>query len=258
MIESVARATNCPDVASSQVAYQADGSNRLDVVGEAHVTLTHDDLPFTFSGLNVHDLDVGVLAGVPFMEENNIAVRPTKKLITVGRLTQKSYSSLTPSYCANNRTSVLRATCRSTVWPAEYLEVAIDVNLDGEVAIELHVSSQFTPWPGIGVHKAVGSIVRFRNDAASPIAVKENSHLGMMSKTESSKARLGGLGSTSLPREEIRCTSHTQDTTPPLVAKCPLAPSSYLGYSIHIVPSSVRITSYQQKTAMRLEHWCMI
>ena len=84
MRESVARAINCPIEPSSQVAFQADGSSQLKVVGETHVTLTRDDLSFTFSGLIVNDLDVDILAGVPFMEENDIAVRPKKKLITVG------------------------------------------------------------------------------------------------------------------------------------------------------------------------------
>ena len=183
MRESVARAINCPIESSSQIAYQADGSTQLNVVGETHVVLTRDNLSFAFSGLIVNDLDVDILAGVPFMEENDISVRPKKKLITVGDSYKIPYSSSTPSYCANNRASVLRATCRSTVWPGEFLEVAIDASPDSEVAIEPHVSSKFESWPEIGVYKAVGNVIRLKNDTDSPVTINKNSHLGMISTT---------------------------------------------------------------------------
>ena len=106
MRHSVARAINCPIEPSCQAAFQADGTTPLDVIGVTHVTLTRDSLNFTFSGLVVNDLDVDILAGVPFMEENDIAVRPKKKLITVGDTHKFSYSSSTPSYAANHKASV--------------------------------------------------------------------------------------------------------------------------------------------------------
>ena len=205
MRESVARAIKCPIEASSQVAYQADGSSQLDVVGETHVVLTRDNLSFTFSGLIVNDLDVDILAGVPFMEENDISVRPRKKLITVGDSHRIPYSSSTPSYCANNRASVLRATCRSTVWPGEFLELAIEASPDSEVAIEPHISSKFDSWPEIGVYKAVGNMIRLRNDTTSPVTINKNSHLGMLSTTfvpEPSTDAASTCKTSTLPREE--------------------------------------------------------
>ena len=39
---------------------------------------------FTFEGLVVEDLDVEVLAGAPFMEANNFAVRPAKREVLLG------------------------------------------------------------------------------------------------------------------------------------------------------------------------------
>ena len=183
MRESVAKAINCPIEPSNQVAYQADGSSPLNVVGETHVTLTRDNLTFAFSGLIVNDLDVDILAGVPFMEENDIAVRPKKKLITIGDTHKFSYSSATPTYSANCRASVLRAACKSTVWPGEYLKVPIDITPDSEVAIEPHILSHSNEWPELGVYKAVGNKIRLQNNSHAPVNINKNTHLGMMSST---------------------------------------------------------------------------
>ena len=82
--DATATAINCPVFPSSQVAFQADGKTPLSVKGETHFTLTRDGLEFSFSGLIIDDLDVDILAGVPFMEENDVSVRPKRKLIMVG------------------------------------------------------------------------------------------------------------------------------------------------------------------------------
>ena len=179
--ESVARAINCPIEPSTQVAFQADGTTPLEVVGETHVVLTRDDLSFEFSGLVVNDLDVDILAGVPFMEDNDISVRPKKRLIMVGDNRKIPYSSSTPSYTATHKASILRATSRSTVWPGEFLEVTINAAPDSEVAIEPHVSSEHNSWPEVGVYKAVGTTLRIPNATMSPVTINKNAHLGMMS-----------------------------------------------------------------------------
>ena len=61
---------------SSQSASQADGSSPLDVIGEVHLTFVRDGRTFTFDGLALNELDVEVLAGAPFMEMNDVSVKP--------------------------------------------------------------------------------------------------------------------------------------------------------------------------------------
>ena len=90
--ESTAKMIKCPIEPSSQVAFQADGKTSLNVVGETHITLTRDNLDFQFSGLVVNDLDVDILAGVPFMEDNDVSVRPKNKVISVGDNYSISYN----------------------------------------------------------------------------------------------------------------------------------------------------------------------
>jgi hypothetical protein len=66
---------------SSQSAHQADGSSPLQVTGETRFDLFRNNQRFLFEGLVVENLDVSKLAGTPFMETNDIAIRPAKREI---------------------------------------------------------------------------------------------------------------------------------------------------------------------------------
>ncbi|MEG7522125.1 MAG: retropepsin-like domain-containing protein, partial [Chromatiales bacterium] len=68
---------------SSQSAHQADGSSPLTIVGEITISLARKNKSFQFCGLVVQNLDVEMLAGTPFMEVNDITIRPAKRTITL-------------------------------------------------------------------------------------------------------------------------------------------------------------------------------
>ena len=53
---------------------QADGRTPLNVCGEVHVTFTWGNHKFHFSGLVVDNLDVEILAGIPFQEGNGVDI----------------------------------------------------------------------------------------------------------------------------------------------------------------------------------------
>ena len=94
---------------------------------------------FTFEGLVVEDLDVGVLAEAPFMEANNVAVRPAKREVLLGNGSTYTYGSQAPPPTTVRRAFVLRApTPSKTVWPGEFLEVQLpdDAPPDSEYATE--------------------------------------------------------------------------------------------------------------------------
>lgn len=96
---------------SSQSAHQADGSSPMKVVGETRLTLSRDTKTFHFDGLVVENLDVDILAGTPFMSSNDIAVRPAKRLVTLGDGTAFPYGSTDSPHDINTvrRAIVLRA-----------------------------------------------------------------------------------------------------------------------------------------------------
>ena len=118
MRESTATRLSAEIKHSSQSAHQADGP--LAVVGEVRLTFTRDSKSFLFEGLVVRDLDVEVLAGTPFMEQNNISVRPAKRQIITSDGTQYTYGSSgqSPGPQKVRRASVLCSpNARTTIWP---------------------------------------------------------------------------------------------------------------------------------------------
>ena len=77
-----------------QGAVQADANSRLDVIGEVkNVRVRRGSRVFTLDAL-VTKQDVGdVIAGEPFLEQNDIAVRSTKKQIIIGGSEIISYAN---------------------------------------------------------------------------------------------------------------------------------------------------------------------
>ena len=111
------------------------------------MVFTRGDHKFYFEGLVVENLDVDILAGIPFMERNDIAIRPSKREVFVGSDAIFTYGSVeNPSELRHSirRAHVLRApTHATTVWPGEFLEVDIPSDVysaDEIVAIEPRVS----------------------------------------------------------------------------------------------------------------------
>ena len=113
---SIVTRLGCQVTPSSQSAHQADGSSPLKVVGETRPSFTRDNREFSFEGLVVENFDVDILGGTPFMEVNDISVRPAKRQVILGDGTTYVCWSQSPSTVrsATRRAIVLRAPPTST------------------------------------------------------------------------------------------------------------------------------------------------
>jgi len=222
--ESTAKAIECPIFPSSQVAFQADGKTPLNVKGETHVTLTRDNLEFSFSGLIIEDLDVDILAGVPFMEKNQVTVSPWEKKIIISNRHQFSYKGSTPSYSTNSRSTILRATTRTTVWPGDFIDIPVcpKVTLDSDslVAIEPHTSSAGSSWPSPGIYQAVANHIRIVNSTDSPQVFKKHDHVALASPVfepecvppASTCPELATIHRTATPKPRHKSSAHLCDS----------------------------------------------
>ena len=170
--ESTAKSLNADIIKSTQSAHQADGSSPLAVVGETTMTLSRDGHMFQFHGLVVKSLDVDVLAGIPFMENNDITIRPAKHEIILSDGTTYVYGTQSTNHKPNHqsvrRAHVLRAPSEATtIWPGDYIEVELPQEMstcDSTFALEprtdTHISKTLTAnhipvWPR---HRIVQSI----------------------------------------------------------------------------------------------------
>ena len=103
-------------------------SSRRVVPLKGRWSFTSDNRDFSFECLVVQNLDVDILAGTPFMEANDISVRPAKRQAIIGDGTRYVYGSQSPSAVttAARQAIVLRAPPTSTtIWPGEFVELSL-------------------------------------------------------------------------------------------------------------------------------------
>ena len=178
----------CQMTSSSQCVQQADGSSPLHVVGETRFSLNREGRGFTIEGLVIENLDVDVLASTPFMETNDIAVRPAKRQVILDNGSIVSYGSPHPATVnsAARRAIVLHSPPTSmTVWPGEFVEVDLprDVPPDSEYALEPQTDapsvrklSASQLWPAPRIFSSVAGKIRIPNLSSELHFFKRNEH----------------------------------------------------------------------------------
>ena len=177
---------------SSQLAHQADGSSPLQILGETRLTFSRDDHELFFEGLVVKNLDTDILAGIPFMQKNDISIRPAKYQIRIGNDSIYTYGQFHPESQVHTirRAQVLRAPCKSTtVWPGEYLEISVPEEIfitNDTFAIEPHQcqsKNDSCVWPPPSLIKSVSGKIRIPNLTCEPHSLKKHEHFGKIHPT---------------------------------------------------------------------------
>ena len=218
---SIVTRLGCQVTPSSQSAHQADGSSPLKVVGETRLSFTRDNQEFSFEGLVVENLDVDILAGTPFMEANDISVRPAKRQVILGDGTTYVYGSQSPSAVSTTarRAIVLRAPPTSTtIWPGEFVELSLpdSVPPDWEYALEPRcdapsvrrlTTSQL--WPPPSIVSSVAGKIRIPNLSPEPHSLKRNEHFCQVCPVFTPDI----IATTTTP---VPCESRPKPSTPPV------------------------------------------
>ena len=174
---------------TSQSAYQADGSSPLQICGETRLLLERDGKSLVFEGLVVQELDVDVLGGTPFMEANDVAIRPYKRQVLLGDGSVFVYGSPNDSIQKQSvrRVTVLKAPVKkTTVWPGEFLEVVLPQDLaesDSFYALEARHDApsakgkKFSQiWPPLTVLPSIAGRIRIPNLTNQPQVLKRHEH----------------------------------------------------------------------------------
>ena len=206
---------------SSQSAHQADGSSPLDVVGETKLTFTREDKEFTFEGLVIDNLDVDILAGTPFMEQNDVSVRPAKRQVCIGDDIVIPYGSRTKpldsSSHAIRRAHVLRAPPQSTVlWPGDFVEVSLPgelspyqtLALEPRVVNQKGMNSPDTSWPSPCMVSSVAGKVRIPNLTQEPKVIRRNEHFCQVRPVYVPSEPLSDSTPPTIKGTSPKCSSH--------------------------------------------------
>lgn len=184
MRASTATKLNAKITGSSQFAHQADGSSPLTVLGETRLHFTRGGHKLYFEGLVVENLDTEVLAGIPFMEMNDISIRPSSREVCIGNkyvYTYGSSASQTRKHTVR-RAHIAQAPPQSvTLWPGDFIEVDLPEDMlgsDNTFSVEPHsLTDKSVMWPEPCIVSDVSGKIRIPNTTASPLVLRRNEHL---------------------------------------------------------------------------------
>ena len=176
---------------TTQAALQADGKSHMSVKGETSVTLYFGNKPFKFEGLVVEHLDVPVLAGMPFLKENDVLLHPFKSSIIFSDGTVYKYeeSALKPPsqpFSVRKISShIVRApSTNTTLYPGDSIEVDVPPDLEDqpELALEPRLNNSPVPpmWPQPAIVTPVCGKVRITNETEAPLLLRKNEQFGQL------------------------------------------------------------------------------
>ena len=128
----------------------------------------------------MNELDVDILAGIPFMSTNDISVRPAKQQILIGDTNIVHYSTF-PSDSPNRvRRTQAYIFATSVIWPGSCLELALPSDLQPvcTLAIESRTDNVkfLNNWPPPSIIEAVSGKVRIPNNTDEPLSLRKNEH----------------------------------------------------------------------------------
>ncbi|PFX16773.1 hypothetical protein AWC38_SpisGene18921 [Stylophora pistillata] len=160
---SLAHKLNLNIVKSNQKALLADGTTPLNVIGEDHITLSRTKMKLTLEVLVVENLDVDILAGIPFLIANDITICPATQEVTINGWETTKYLPKAPvkshqAFSVRQTSSyVLRSSAPATVvWPGDFVEVTVGTFSTDDENVDDDVYDRFRP--GTGPSSTAGNI----------------------------------------------------------------------------------------------------
>ena len=145
---------------------------------------------FVLEALVVKELDVDILAGVPFTDLNDITIRTKLRQLILSDGTTITYNHDQPkkSYPSVRliTSHILRVQTKTTVWPGEFLELdaPLTANEDSDVALEPRYDmcdNHNIAWPVPAITSTVEGKIRIPNHTSEPIVLRRNDHVAQIS-----------------------------------------------------------------------------
>ena len=178
--ESSVRKIGATIIKSNQLAFQADGKSPLNIKGETKLLLSYNNKQFTLNALVVESLDVEILAGMPFLNSNDITIRPARNQVIFSDGSIQTYNEPKvrtdhkPPTIGRARAYVLKPPA-TTIWPGDFIDLPVPSDLESEVlALEPRIDSSEPFWPSPVITQAIDGKVRIFNNTSTPKVLKKN------------------------------------------------------------------------------------
>ena len=173
---------------TKQRAMMADGRTPLKTVGETSFTVKFSHHKFLFSGLVVEQLDSGIVAGMPFLQTNDVFVRPNQNKVYVGDCCEHEYSTRTPKSRTNRCTvtaTILRVPRQTCLLPGESFSFQLPVELHNEKAVSIEPRIVSSPadapeWLGCSIVPTKEGCIDVVNSSPEPILIGKHAQIGQV------------------------------------------------------------------------------
>ena len=170
---------------SSQRARLANGETQLEIVGEAHFIAVWGHHKLKFGGLVAKTLDSPILAGMPFLEQNDISIRYSSKTVYFGDCCSVKYQATKKALDSGSiklvsPVSVLRISNQTCVLPGEEVSFQLPKEFEKEdlVAVEPRttVPLDMPSWMKCEVlPPSHDGCVKIRNTSSDPVLLSKHS-----------------------------------------------------------------------------------
>ena len=163
-----------------QGAKLGDGYTKLVIVGEVHFTASWGHHSLQFGGLVAQTMDSPVLAGMPFLERNDVSINYSSKTIYLGDCCKMKYSAVKGS--KRPGAACLRVSSQTCVLPGEKVsfQVPTPVSEGQLLAIEprMTVPSDMPDWIQCDVISAdADGCVTVQNTTSEPVVLSKHTQV---------------------------------------------------------------------------------
>ena len=172
---------------TSQQASMADGESPLKTVGEVHFVATKyceetgRRHKLSVSGLVIKKLNCSILAGMPFLVQNDVYLRPKYKSINIGDCCIIKYSSsrFTKKGISTRAASILKVTRRKCLLPGSSIELQLPPEYHDEVvAVEpRNLKEDGTDWFKSKLAVPKDGSITIVNETDSPVLVNRHDQI---------------------------------------------------------------------------------
>ena len=168
---------------TSQRVRMADGKSNLEVVGETDITLFRDRKPFHLFAIVCRHTDTEILAGMPFLKQNDIAIRPYSDEIIIDNKVHVRYDPQRKTSGTIRRLTI-HADKYHVLLPGESEKYPVN-GVSGEVAVEPRWNTYHNKksvkeerfWPMPQVAQIIEGHISLSNTTQEPIILKKMEHI---------------------------------------------------------------------------------
>lgn len=167
---------------TTQKVRMADGRTNLEVVGETETTIFRKGKPFHLNAVVCRHIDCDLLAGMPFMKSNDVAIRPySNEIILNGSevINYNPYKKLSNTV----RRITIHSDKRKVLLPGQSFQlevpgasptVAVEPRWDSSANKQANITQV---WPKPQVTPVINGMISLNNASSEPIIIKKSDHI---------------------------------------------------------------------------------